>query len=60
MRYEVMLVVESELAPRALLEELVSNLESLDDPENASTVESCVVLMDDEELAVYDRKESAS
>ena len=57
MKYEVVLNVDSELSARDLLSEIVSNLESLDDPENETVVESGVVLIDGEEVAVFDKGE---
>ncbi len=57
MRYELVLVVDSELTARDLLSEIVSNLNSLDESRDWTNVESGVVLIDGEEVAVYAKGE---
>jgi len=53
-RYAVVVMVDSDDDPRAVLNEIVSTLEF----EHRSTVRSVVVLNEDgKELAVHDRKE---
>lgn len=54
MRYAVVVMLDTELPPQKMIEEIVSNLEF--DPATQTAVSSVVVLTDDgEELAVYDR-----
>ncbi len=52
MRLEVLLVVHSDEVPQVLLDEIVSNLESVN-----ATVETGCILLDGIEMAIYDRKE---
>lgn len=51
MKFEVMLVIETELPAQTLLSEIVSNLESVD-----ATVEAGCVLFDGNEVAIHDNK----
>jgi hypothetical protein len=54
MRYAVIVMVNADDDPQAVLNQIISALEF----EHTSTVKAAVVLNDDgEELAVYDRKE---
>ncbi len=57
MRYDLALIVDSDLPPRQILSEIVANFEFSD--ELRTTVVEGVVLFDGEEVAVYpeERKE---
>jgi heterodisulfide reductase subunit B len=52
MKYEVMLILDSDEDPHTILSEIVSNLESVD-----VVVDAGCVLFDGNEVAVYDSKE---
>ena len=56
MKYAVITMLETEMSPRQLVDEIRSFLEF--EPSTHTTVHSIVVLIDDAtEVAVYDRKE---
>ena len=56
MKYAVIVMLETELTPQNIVEEIVSNLEF--DPATQTVVHSVVVLIDDAtEVALYERKE---
>ena len=57
MKFTVIAILDTEIPPSSLVSEIVSWLEF--DPQTKTTVHSVVVLMDDEEVAVYDRKEES-
>jgi hypothetical protein len=54
-KYTVIVILDTEILPSSLKSELVSWLEF--EPRYSTTVHSVVVLMDGEEVAVYDREE---
>lgn len=58
MKYTVIVLIDTEILPSSLASEIVSWLEF--DPQTSTTVHSVVVLIDNEEVAVYDRKEENS
>lgn len=58
MKYTVIVLIDTEILPSSLASEIVSWLEF--DPQTSTTVHSVVALIDNEEVAVYDRKEENS